>query len=192
MRTLLLAILLLTPIERTITVVFVEPAGETLTAEEQHDVLMATEDAARWWEALSPIPTQLTIGATRFMTTTDDVYTALPIIPGDLTVFVLDNTVSSKLIQDHTEGAASYDLKAIWITTSRSTPMPVRMAHEFGHAVYNLPDFYKTPALCTLTDIMCMSQRDAYATRQIGCQSLAYLGYPCVIHRIYTPFVVWE
>jgi len=192
MRTLLLAILLLTPIERAITVVFVEPAGETLTAEERQNALSAIADAAAWWEALSPIPTQLTIGATQSMTTTEDVYTTLPIIPGNLTVVVIDNTASGALIQGHTEAAASYDLRMIWTTTSRGTPLPVRMAHELGHAVYNLPDLYKTPALCTLTDIMCMSQRDAYVTKQIGCQSLAYLGYPCVLHRLYAPFAVWE
>lgn len=171
-----------------ITILFVEPPGESFTVAQQCEELRDIQAALEWWQSLSPVPTRLHIAQTQFITTTEDVYETLPIGEGDLTIVVIDNRQSGRLIQDRIEGGASYDLGTVWVVTTDNNA--ARVTHELGHALYNLPDLYSTPALCIGIDIMCGTQRDAYQQRFIGCQSLAYLGRPC--QRTYLPFTEYS
>lgn len=52
------------------------------------------------------------------------------------------------------------------------------IAHELGHALYNLPDLYFDHSCAEITDIMC-SAAPAYNARWIGCITLEKLGRPC-------------
>lgn len=174
----IIALLSPAPIDRTVTVVFVEPIGEQLTADEQHEALTAIRDAAAWWEALSPIPTQLRIGATLFVTTTEDAFAPLPMAQSDgLTIAVIDNTNSQHLFPGGAGGLALAG--RIWLIDTT----PALIAHEIGHAVYGLLH----PTDCTRIDLMCYTMQLAYGQRFIGCQSRAALGYPC--RSTYLPFM---
>lgn len=165
---------------RAITVVFVEPPGEQFTGTMQAQAYADTAQALAWWEALSPTPTTLRITATRTMTVTSDVYATLPYFSGDLTIVIIDNQQSARLLDDRARGLANPSAGMVWVVHGTGgISLQADIAHELGHAVYGLPDRYQTPGACVAMDIMCFRHDQAYAAHWIGCGSLADLGAPC-------------
>lgn len=172
-----------------IRVVFVEPSGETFTADEQAYALQSVRDGAEWWHELSPITTTLTVEATGFVTTAADVWSdpneltrSTGYTPEDGTVlaFVVDNTASGKRWQgNRAVGLAYYDPHVIWLLVYSG---PDVAAHELGHTLYNLDDLPGNDL-----DIMKFMSWMAYEKRFIGCDSLAALGHPC--SKTYLPVV---
>lgn len=164
-------------IHRDAFILYVEPAGETFTQEEQQRSAQYAQDAADYWIKLSPITTTVTIVGSAFITTTDNVLddpygliwsAAIP--DGTLPIIIIDNSDSGRaMLGNTTLGLGS---KYSIFTTSRAGPDIY--AHEYGHALYDLSDqpvaFY---------DIMNGFPLLAYDRHMIGCDSLAELGKPC-------------
>lgn len=175
-------------VDRGITIVFVEPPGEQFTNTMQAQAYGDTAQALAWWKTLSPIPTELRVKATRAITGTNEVYTTLPYFSGDLTIVIIDNQQSGRLLEDRARGLANGDAGMVWVVLGTGgMPLQADIAHEIGHAVYGLPDLYQTPDACVAMDIMCFRHDQAYAARWIGCGSRALLGDPCRV--TYLPIV---
>lgn len=185
----LLAAILL--IQRIIHILFVVPTGETLTNAEQARGVAAVADAVAFWTEHSPIATDLRIRSTVVMTTTD-AYTSLewagPLLRDanpEVTIFIIDNSASGKLLLGHSVGQAQDYYGAAWIVLDGfpgDDGLAAALAHELGHVVYGLDDLPAGP-----TDIMRMPPTAAYRAGWIGCESLAALGAPCV--RFYVPMM---
>ena len=176
---------------RPVQLIFVEPAGEVFTTEEQEQARVSVEQAIAWWGDLSPTPIAMAITGTELLTTTDDVYHgwgwARPFLADDnpvTTIFVIDNSISGRLIFDDSAGETQdyYNMIAIVLyPNSDPDAMTAATAHEFGHLLYDLP--HQQGA----TDIM-NNWLTAYKMRFIGCESLEILGAPCT--RVSLPLVL--
>lgn len=181
-------LLCVAPVERAARIVIVEPPGETYDAALGVQAAQATAGAAAWWHALSPITTTVVISETQVVTTSADVLADLDwMLPylsdnGPLTIYVLDNRVSGRLLWGDAGGTGSSAYGGFVVVTAGGGSLDARIAHELGHALYRLPDV----RVCT-GDIMC-NPGYAYAARVIGCASLAGLGAPCKI--TYLPLIV--
>lgn len=185
----IIAVLLLiappAPVERNIRIVFVQPAGETFTIEEQAGVRATVETALGWWTTLSPITTTLTISATEAITVEDAVndppwwitryFEPSPLV----TIAILDNSESGDVLWGGGYAGANTHYDVVLIT-STTTDLPnataALLAHELGHVLYDLPDLYTGG--CQHTDIMC-NPITAYNERIIGCESRTTMGLPC-------------
>jgi hypothetical protein len=179
------------PVNRGVRIIFVQPAGETFTVEEQEQARANVEEAIGWWEELAPISTTLTISATDIITVGDAVdkppwwitryFEPSPYI----TIAIIDNSESGAPLWGGGYAGANtaYDVVLI---TSTTTDLPnataALMAHELGHILYDLPDLYTNG--CQHTDIMC-NPITAYNARIIGCESQATMGVSCQ-HRYLT------
>jgi hypothetical protein len=173
------------PIGREIRIVFVQPAGETFTAEEQTRAGETVEAALGWWAALSPITTTLAISAAEAITVEEEIndppwwitryFEPSPYV----TIAILDNSESGAPLWGGGYAGANtaYDVVLI---TSTTTDLPnataALLAHELGHVLYDLPDLYTGG--CQHTDIMC-NPVTAFNERIIGCESRAVIGAPC-------------
>jgi hypothetical protein len=185
---LLVALVLITlpvAIDRPVRLVFVQPAGETFTAEEQAEALESVKATLSWWEELAPISTTLTISATNVITVEEGVsdppwwieryFEPSPFI----TIAIVDNSESgSDLWAGGWAGANThYD---VILATNPDLNLPnalaALLAHEMGHVLYDLPDLYTRG--CQHTDIMC-NPVTAFNERIIGCASRAVMGMPC-------------
>lgn len=178
-------------IQRIIHVLFVIPTGETLTNAEQARGLAAVADAAVFWSTHSPIPADLQVRST-VVITTGDPYASLewsrPYLHNanpDVTIFVIDNGASGRLLLGHSVGQAQDYYGAIWVVTQGypgDDGLAAALAHELGHVLYGLNDLPPGP-----TDIMRMPPTAAYRAGWIGCDSLERLGAPCT--RFYVPLL---
>lgn len=172
-----------------ILIIFVVPTGETLTNAEQARSFAAVADAATFWSAHSPIATDLRIRSTVVMTATD-AYTSLewarPLLREgnpEVTIFIIDNSASGKLLLGHSVGQAQDYYGAAWVVQGGypgDDGLAAALAHELGHVLYGLDDLSPGP-----TDIMRMPPTAAYHAGWIGCDSLARMGAPCT--RFYVP-----
>lgn len=167
-------------IDRKISVVFVEPVGEEFTVEEQAQAVQKVIDSAEFWQGFS----SLSIASTQLITTEYDVLSDpgmslqlnnLRISAHDLPVVVIDNSNSGRYLFDKYSGLASY--AAVYVLTSTNAAI---YAHEFGHALYDLPHQYQEPV-----DIMSLDPQFAYNRHTIGCASLKVLGREC--YKVYLP-----
>lgn len=178
---------------RPVHVVYVVPAGETFTADEQAAAREQIDQALVWWEARADRRFQ--VADTVSLTTTADVYHdlrswSMPYLTSAdrLTIFVIDNSESGALIFDNSAGEAQDYYGAIWVVT-RGYPgeggLGAATAHEVGHVVYGLDH---PPEPCAL-DIMCArTPVAAYREGVLGCFTGALLGQPCD-KRTYLPFM---
>lgn len=176
-RLLIIALLIhIAPPDRCIRVVFVVPPGERLTNAEQAQAITAIAGGVAFWHADLPIQSTsvITIGVDTSLEWSrpylhDDAV--------DLTIFVIDNSTSGKLLPGGAVGQAQDYYGAIWVVLN-GFPGPdglaATIAHELGHVVYDLDDL--PPGL---TDIMSMPPTTAYRARFVGCTSLAQLERPC-------------
>lgn len=177
-------------VHRAVHIVYIQPSGETFTVEEQRLAYENVVNAAAFWQDLSPITTTLDIASnTQFVdmqhiTTSFDVYSdptrllqIKEIWPHDLMVFVIDNSESYRFIYGQAQGIA-YSA-GIWIVTSSST---AAYAHEYGHALYDLPHQFQSSL-----DIMGLDPIPAWQQHMIGCATLEYMGKPC--YKVILPII---
>jgi hypothetical protein len=172
-------------IVQSVQIIYVQPSGETFTADEQAVAYTSVQAALDWWHELSPITTTLTITGTRIFTTTADVYDSAdwlepffiyrnPVI----TVLIVDNSVSRRVFYRNRAAKARNWYATTWAVLHGfpgSTGLASTITHELGHILYDLPDLYYQA--CKL-DIMCWPA-SAYPARYIGCVSLQRLGASC-------------
>lgn len=150
-------------VSRTLVLSF--ESNDTLS---QKYVITDVQSAANWWRTLSPVPIHLNV--TRVIP--PDV-SAKDIIP------IYISTVSSL---SYTDGYS------IWIGNDGPYRGAV-IAHELGHVLFKLPDWYLQLGMCNSIDIMC-EPVSAYTNHVIGCRSLnAILPESCVQSTIFLPWV---
>lgn len=174
------------PIGSPVRLVFVEPEGEKFTEEE---LAVASDEIGRailWWNDLLPEHT-IYVADTQIITAPSDVY----IYSADgryidmSNLFIVDNSLSGRLILDHYLGAMTM-LNQAWVVAT-APYLASTVAHELGHVVYQLPDWYLDPSKCiSEIDIMC-ADYVAFTSHFIGCRSLERLGRPC--KNVYIPVV---
>lgn len=169
-------------IELIVYLIFVQPSGEYYTPEEKTAITHTVYRATAFWGYDNILIYENMIYPDQ------DVY-SLPLSewavlpqsqPNTITIYVVDNSESRRYFftgylgyaQDYYRFAAV--LSSSWLAAT--------LAHELGHVLYGLPDWYLSE--CEGIDIMC----DAIAAWQIGfigCKSLAYIGKPC--QKYYLP-----
>lgn len=187
MRLLFILALLLpqAPPARGLVVVFVEPKGETFTADEQAAAMAGIDGALAFWRDHLADPIAVNVITTEFITATDRMTDSLDwsqpywASPNDVTLFVIDSPYP--LVGDAV-GQAQTPLGLIWVLRTDGDAFAATVAHELGHVVYNLPHAYDDP-----DDIMGIVPLIAYQRGTIGCTSLARLEQPCA--RLYVPMV---
>lgn len=173
-------------LELIIHLLFIQPSGETYTEQERIETIQAVHDAAQFWGYDSVIV------STQFYTVTDDVYykplnewsTVTVASQDEVYIFVVDNTVHKEALFGYGGYAQNY-YRLIVVLNDRA--LDARIAHELGHIIYGLPDWYTMPGKCTTVDIMCDGEA-AYKQNIKGCNTLDFIGKPC--YRIYLPLVV--
>jgi hypothetical protein len=166
-----------------IYLIFVQPKGEEYTTQEQAYSIEQVHKAVGFWGYTATIETA-------FITTEQDVYTLpidswgiLPAVEGTaITIYVVDNSQSRSLYFGSYGGYAQDYYRLA--TGLSSTFLAATLAHELGHVLYGLPDWYRDPTLCYATDIMCDGVA-AFNAGVIGCRTLDFIGRPC--KKIYLP-----
>lgn len=132
----------------------------------QGNVISDVLDAVDWWQRLSPIPIHLSVAEK-----TPQGALATEVVP----IYVLASSAES-----YTDGYH------IWIGNDG----PFRaatIAHELGHVLFDLPDWYLQPGSCDLIDIMC-EPVSAYTSGVVGCRSLnTILSGACRVRRTFLP-----
>lgn len=165
-------------VDRTVHVIFVEPAGETFTLEEQASAWLGIKHAIAYWEQLSPITTSLTLAEPQLITSTESMTGSLEwsrpywADPADVTIFIIDSPWP--LVGDAV-GQSQTPMGIIWVLRTEGLDFEATVAHELGHVLYKLPHEYDARDL----DIMGLAPVGAYMEPAIGCASLAQLGRPC-------------
>lgn len=173
------------PLIRDVRVVFVEPAGESFNHPHATAAQSAIESAMAFWQGHA----QLVIVSTSIISLTGDTFGdltwSLPMLApnGPVTIFVLDNTLSNARLPGGDVGDAQDYWGAIWVCQFGDV-LPAVLAHELGHVLFGLPDWYRVPDACAHPDIMC-DHVAAFQRGFIGCQSLAFIGTSC--HAAYLP-----
>lgn len=177
-----------------IAVVFVQPDGETLTDQEQTAGMLAVADATAFWGQRSLALARMSIASSAVMTSSESVYTdwmaLLPANSAPLTsevkIFLVDNSASRRWFAGPRPALALYSgiIWAVLYGLPGTDGLAAALAHELGHAVYQLDDLAADGSL----DIMAWPIVSAYQAGAIGCRSLAALGAPCL--TIYLPFAI--
>ena len=160
-----------------VRLVFVEPTGETFTADEMQYTTEQVQQAFAFWNTLSPISTTMQLVDTQFVTTTDDVYDAYEPLAFDprirhdnaALIFAIDNSNSRRILISTSVGYTT--TSGMWVlgTENGST-----YAHELGHYVYALPHQYTAQL-----DIMALDPYPAYQRHMLGCATLEVFGKEC-------------
>lgn len=175
------------PVQRAVSLVYVQPQGETFTDEERTRAYTTTDSALVWWQQLAPNPVNTTITSEQMITITDtfDIEWLTPyLIPDNpnITILIVDNSTSMRMLWGETAGQAQDYYGLIVVVNTVPGDLAAPIAHELGHVVYHLHDIRDN---CTL-DIMCYSSvATAYNLRTLGCVSLEKLGGRC--YRVYLP-----
>jgi hypothetical protein len=95
-----------------------------------------------------------------------------PAVAGELAIYVVANQQFETLAG--TDPGLGVPGRLIVIEQLAPGPLAALIAHEIGHAHYDIRDLHTSEV-----DIMAQAYRTAYATDHVGCQSLAALGRPC-------------
>lgn len=103
----------------------------------------------------------------------------------ELEIYIVAN--SREVFLQEYAGLAVYNYNAVLVVLNSLQGLEPLLAHELGHILYNLPDFYDVPGLCTRNDIMCFNYKQAYDRDMLGCLTLEYLGGQC--NYVYLPRV---
>ncbi len=104
---------------------------------------------------------------------------------GVLDIYIIANR--NELLFSQYAGVAVHNYNSVLIVEKSLTGFEPTLAHELGHILYNLPDWYTSPGKCSM-DIMCYAPRAAYSADRLGCRTLEYLGGKC--HYVYLPSVI--
>lgn len=177
------------PVDATVKVRFVQGTGEEITREEHDRGLADVREAMEWWTSLSPITTTLRLVDEGVFTVNYDAVGLWQLLlcpdldcyqPNEVTVFIVDNSSNGRdfLLDD---GRTTSGLSGYRDETDRMGPVLVLTngsavveTHEFGHALYALPDLYYDDR--PEVDIMDTLFMEAYLKRFIGWQSLHLMG----------------
>lgn len=154
-------------ISRTLVVMF-EAGGQQVTEVSRAYAVDDVQEAVNWWHDLSPIPLHLTVAQT-----------------------VPTTTFTSDIIPLYiTSGLESYtDRRSIWIGDNGPFRSAV-VAHELGHVLFGLPDWYLQSGACEFIDVMC-EPVSAYYSRIIGCRSRnVIVPGSCTVRGTYLPIVL--
>lgn len=132
--------------------------------------------ALAWWSAR--VPTALTLDSVerRDRWPPADGLAASP--PGTATIYLAGDP--------GIEAWGDYTLRSVYMETGLTgRQFESTVAHEVGHAVFNLVDLYYWEELCPEgePDIMCAA-RTAYDRGVVGCRSLKRLGIWCQVTYI--------
>lgn len=166
-----------------IYLIFVEPSGETYTPQEQAYTIEQVQHATAFWGYTTQIETSMLYPQQDAFSLPLDTWATLPSAEGSaITIYVVDNSESRRLFFGSYGGYAQDFYRAA--TGLSSTFLAATLAHELGHVLYGLPDWYRDPTLCYATDIMCDGVA-AYNAGVIGCRTLDFIGRPC--EKIYLP-----
>lgn len=184
--------LLIQPVPRPVRIILVVPPGEMLTEAERADYRTYTQASFDWWQQHAPEPIVHTLDTTEVITPNADVYHdlrwSMPYLiennPG-VTLFLIDNSESGRLLFNDSGGEAQPYYGAIWAVMNGVPSVEAIITHEIGHVVYRL----EHPKTCgAVLDIMCyLGLVTAYRLGFIGCASLAALNAPCTY--TYLPMV---
>lgn len=170
---------------KTVRIYIVNSPGETMIASKFPAIQSDIERGLQFWSDLAPDhPTFEIIGLTP-IDRTEDVFHTLSwsveyASDADLTVFVIANEQSRRLLFDDAAGEAQEFYRfafAVEYGFPGANGFPATIAHESGHVLYSLPDLYRHCGTCP-PDIMRWPV-PAFDLYFIGCESLATLGSPC-------------
>lgn len=173
----------------------IESPGEAFSPAQAQEVSDAAQDALDWWAALAPEPVPVVITEERTITADDpfrDLAWLDPYLVDDdpgLTIVIVANARRRLVFANRFAGWALPTPRVVGAVAASVSGLPATLAHELGHALYGLPDRYRTPGACYHPDIMCQPAA-AYRARVVGCASLASLGAPCTrvaLPRIHAP-----
>lgn len=168
---------------RDLQVVFIQPADEEFTQEEQNKALNDLRAAFAYWDRHAPLSYTVQISSTLFMTTTEDILneTNRPVHVDDLAIFIVDNSNSREyLLQNRFIGLASDT--TIWTLTLANAET---YAHEIGHMLYGLGHHYDSAV-----DIMNLVPEVAWQLDTLGCatrKDLVALASQC--QQYYFPMI---
>lgn len=165
--------------------IFVQPKGEAYTPQEQAYTVTQVREAAAFWGYEADIRTAMLLTDKAVFELPINQWAAIPTGNTGITVFVVDTSKGDQLFFDSYGGYAQRYYQII--TAVRNNNLGATVAHELGHVIYGLPDWYLQPGKCAAIDIMCDAVT-AYNRKIKGCLTLDFLGTPCYTVRI--PLVI--
>lgn len=176
--------------KEVLQVIFIVPSGEQLTDSEQEYTLQSIRNGYTFWNKDIPeVQSSITaIDTDPYGGVITEWCICVLSATDSTTIYVIDNSSGKQLLFNSQGGYAQEYYKFIVLVYDASpVELSARVAHELGHILYSLPDFYTEPLQCQQIDIMCYPQI-AYEKRFIGCLSLAYIGAPCI--RTTLPLII--
>lgn len=173
-------------LELIIHLLFVQPSGETYTQQEQEETVQAIERASAFWNVpVRIVSTQVITTNVNVYSETIDKWASLKVVsPQTVYLYVIDNSEHHNVLFTGYGGYAQNYFRLIVILNDAD--QDAYLAHELGHILYNLPDWYLIPGKCNSPDIMCGSV-DAFRKNIKGCNTLEFLGTPC--YKVYIPLI---
>jgi hypothetical protein len=161
--------------------VFVQPNGETYTPQEQaYTVQQVTEAAAFWGYTVTELHTRKFEIAIDPYTNSLDAWGYVDRVwkPNQaITIYIVDNSISGNYFFNNSSSGYAH-IADRWIVVRLNDSLAAVTAHELGHVLYGLPDWYTQAGKCTAIDIMCDANA-AYSSGIKGCLTLAFIGHPC-------------
>lgn len=164
------------------------PPDETIAPDDETRAATIVHDALAWWSAHTPKQPTFTVDALRVVSMprpgSDGWLQDIPVHPPDgVAVWLYVNHDPFYLIPGNGRDVIGtvYGSNALVVLDPRQLPWTPQstVAHELGHILYNLPDWYRTDPTCTRgMDLMCNAEA-AYVHGWLGCRSLAWIGSPC-------------
>lgn len=165
--------------------IFVQPKGEAYTPQEQAITITHVREAAAFWGYEADIHTSFLSTDKAVFQEPIDQWTILPTGNAGITIFVVDTSSSTQLFFDSYGGYAQRYYQIV--TAVRNNNLGATVAHELGHVIYGLPDWYLQQGKCTAIDIMCDAVT-AYNRKIKGCLTLDFLGTPC--YTLHVPLII--
>jgi hypothetical protein len=163
-------------LELLIHLIFVQPNHETFTEQEKSEAIASLYRAGEFWD----VPVHIL--STDTYTTSVDVYSrplnewhTVEANQQEITIYIVDHSSSGALLFGYGGYAQDYYRLAVVVNGNGTD---ARIAHELGHVLYGLPDWYTMPNKCNAPDIMCDAE-SAFRANIKGCNTLAFLGTPC-------------
>ena len=161
--------------------------GQTVTDADIQQAGQIVCDALAWWTAHHPAQPVFAAGTPQVVDMpqpgTDGWLQDMPVRPADVVVWVYLNRTPVYFfpVVGRDAGGLAYGRNALVVFDQQSLPWLTQavIAHELGHVLYRLPDWYNDDPTCARgIDIMCNASA-GYINGIVGCRSMAWLGYPC-------------
>lgn len=165
--------------------IFVQPKGEAYTPQEQAYTIQQVKEATAFWGYEADIRTAMLLTDKAVFELPIDQWAAIPTGNTGITIFVVDTSKGDQLFFDSYGGYAQRYYQII--TAVRNNNLGATVAHELGHVMYGLPDWYLQAGKCVAIDIMCDAVT-AYNRKIKGCLTLDFLGTPC--YTLHVPLII--